>query len=87
VPYEAVRGQQRILKDVLKGMERLAKRNASPEATESLIPHLLSDLSYADTMEETFEQRLRHGLSQYYTRRYRPNELANLLKNGEGEQL
>ncbi|RPI26754.1 MAG: hypothetical protein EHM70_18600, partial [Chloroflexota bacterium] len=36
VPSEAVSIQQRTFKNILKGMEKLAKRNAPPESTEGL---------------------------------------------------
>ena len=77
VTIDAVRSQQRHLKNVLKGLERLAKRNASPEEIENLIPALLSDLTFAPELKEQFIQRYRHGLFQYYTRRYRPLEAIN----------
>jgi glyoxylase-like metal-dependent hydrolase (beta-lactamase superfamily II) len=74
VKIEDVNTQQHHLKNVLKGMEKLAKRNAVPEQIESLIPGLLADLSFPSELEEQYIQRYRHGLYQYYTRRYRPAE-------------
>ena len=71
---KAVRAQQQNLKATLKGLERLAKRNAPPEATENLIPNLLSSFSIPKKLEEQYYQRFRHGLFQYYARRYRPIE-------------
>lgn len=74
VTVQAVRAQQQNLKATLKGLERLAKRNAPPEATENLIPNLLSSFSIPKKLEEQYYQRFRHGLFQYYARRYRPIE-------------
>jgi glyoxylase-like metal-dependent hydrolase (beta-lactamase superfamily II) len=77
VPVEAVSKQQQHLKHILKGMERLAKRNAQVDAVEDLIPGLLNDLTYAPELQDTYFQRYRHGLFQYYARRYRPSELIS----------
>jgi hypothetical protein len=55
-------------------MDRLAKKNASPEATEDLIPGVLSNISLPPKRREHYVQRLRHGLYYYYARRYRPIE-------------
>ncbi|HSF81188.1 MAG TPA: MBL fold metallo-hydrolase [Anaerolineales bacterium] len=72
VTQEDVREQQRYLKVILRGLERLAKRSDSPESTESLIPKLLSGLEIATDQDEQFNQRLRAGLYQYFIRHYRP---------------
>jgi len=77
VPMEMVVKQQQHLKHISKGMERLAKRTASVDAVEDLIPGLLKDLTYAPELHETYYQRYHHGLYQYYVRRYRPSELIN----------
>lgn len=69
-----VNTQQRHLKNILKGLEKLAKRNAAPENIENLIPGLLADLDFAPELKEQYIQRYRHGLYQYYTRHYRPAE-------------
>lgn len=74
VSSEAVRAQQRHLKNILRNLERLAKRNAALEDVERLIPGLLSDLNFPEHLREQYFQRYRHGLYQYYSRRYRPNE-------------
>jgi len=74
VSMDAVRNQQHHLKNVLKGLERMAKRNSAPEEVESLIPSLLSDWDFSEEQKEQYVQRYRHGLYQYYARRYRPSE-------------
>ncbi len=84
VPNEAVRAQHQILKNILRGMERLAKRNAPSEAVESLMPGIVSGLDFPQHLEEQYTQRLRHGLIQYYARHYRPQDAAiHLRENGE----
>jgi glyoxylase-like metal-dependent hydrolase (beta-lactamase superfamily II) len=74
VPFSAVRAQKEHLKNILKQLEKIARRNPPADATESLIPTLLADLSFPEAMEEQYVQRLRHGLAQYYARHYRPTE-------------
>lgn len=69
---DTVRLQLRVIKKILRGLERLASRNAPPEATEGLIPGLLTDLNVSVRRREHFVQRLRHGLYYYYSRHYRP---------------
>jgi glyoxylase-like metal-dependent hydrolase (beta-lactamase superfamily II) len=86
VPNEAIRSQYLTLKNVLKGMEKFARRNNSSEITEGMIPDILSNLSFSPHLEDQYIQRLRHGLSQYYMRRYRPLDVANQAKAIEGEQ-
>lgn len=71
VLIDAVRAQLRYLKNLVKGLERLAKRNAPPEKTEDLIPKLLADISLPADRREHYIQRLRHGLYHYYSRHYR----------------
>ena len=75
VPVELVLKQQQHLKHITKGLERLAKRNAPVEAVEDLIPGLLNDLTFDPESKETYTHRYRHGLYQYYARRYRPSDL------------
>ena len=86
VPAEAIRAQHQVLKNILRGMERLAKRNASSEAVESLIPGILSGLAFPKHFEDQYTQRLRHGLIQYYARQYRPQDAAIHLRENGDEQ-
>jgi glyoxylase-like metal-dependent hydrolase (beta-lactamase superfamily II) len=76
VSIEVVRTQQRLLKDILKGMERLAKRSASSNQTEALIEGLLASVTIPSEKREQYIQRLRHGLYQYYNRRYHSTDSA-----------
>ncbi len=75
VPLDMVVKQQKHLKNILRGLERLAKRNAPVAAVEDLIPKLLNDFTFSPELQETYFHRYRHGLTQYYTRRYRPSDL------------
>ncbi len=74
ITSETIKAQQRHLKSILKGLDRMVKRNAPPVDIEHLIPNLLSDLSFPAELHDQYYQRYRHGLFQYYARRYRPNE-------------
>lgn len=79
VEPDAVRAQQRYLKNIYKGLERLAKRNALPEATENLINSLLKEVDYPDKFSDQYTQRLRSGLFQYYIHHYRQETLPDQL--------
>jgi glyoxylase-like metal-dependent hydrolase (beta-lactamase superfamily II) len=74
VDTDAVKIQLKKLRNILKGLERLAKRNAPPEETEGLIDGLIADMNLPPKRREHYIQRLRHGLFYYYARRYRPIE-------------
>jgi glyoxylase-like metal-dependent hydrolase (beta-lactamase superfamily II) len=78
VLLEAVKAQQHHLKNILKGLERLAKRNAPADETENLIPALLADLTFPAKLEDQFTQRYHHGLYQYYAHHYRPSDLVEM---------
>jgi glyoxylase-like metal-dependent hydrolase (beta-lactamase superfamily II) len=74
VASEAVKVQLKTLRTIHKGMDRLAKKNAPPEATEELISAALASMDLPPKRREHYVQRLRHGLYYYYARRYRPIE-------------
>lgn len=80
VPFEAIKTQKEHLQILLKGMEKIAKYKTPVEATEDLIPDLLTKMKLSKQLEEQYVQRLRHGLAQYYTRHYRPNSDANAIE-------
>ena len=68
---EVVRVQHHLLHNIHSDLERFAKINAPPEATEEMIPDLLANYSYQADREELYAQRLRYGLYHYFSRRYR----------------
>jgi len=74
IGQDEIKIQQRQLKNILKGLDRLVKRNAPTADVEHMIPNLLSDLSFSPELHDQYYQRYRHGLFQYYARRYRPSE-------------
>jgi glyoxylase-like metal-dependent hydrolase (beta-lactamase superfamily II) len=65
------------LAHILDILEQAARADISPEATENLIPALLSNLKIPSQIEDQYAQRLRHGLAQYYARHYRATEIPN----------
>jgi len=66
----SLRSQLNLLKKILGGMERLAKKDAPPEMTEGLIKDLISGMSLPPERRKHYIQRLRHGLYYYYTQHY-----------------
>jgi glyoxylase-like metal-dependent hydrolase (beta-lactamase superfamily II) len=74
ISQDAVKAQQRHLKSILRGLDRMVKRNAPTTDVERLIPNLLSDLDFPSELYDQYYQRYRHGLFQYYARRYHPAE-------------
>ncbi len=82
----AIQEQQRILTNVLKGIDRLTKRNAPPEATEELIPSLIAGYETTADQHELYLQRLRYGLSNYYLRRSHPSKAIEEPLIEEDEQ-
>lgn len=68
------------MKNIVKGLERFAKHKNPAEITEKLVPTLMLDYDYPPHLQEQYVQRLRHGLHQYYTRRYRPADDDNQPK-------
>lgn len=86
VPFDAVRLQLQFLKNTVKGLEKFARNNSPAEITEKVVSKLLAELSYSPHLEEHYVQRLKHGLYQYYTRRYRPSEIENHNRQIDSEQ-
>ena len=81
VPIEAVRSQIKYLEKVNKALERLANKNALPEATDGLVASLASDFSPpSNELREKYAQRLRYGLLQYYLRSYRSESLTEEME-------
>lgn len=71
---KGVRAQLNIIKYILNGLEKLAKKNAPPEKTEGMISQLMAKISIPTSRREHYIQRLRHGLYYYYSQHYQPIE-------------
>ncbi|MBE9473426.1 MAG: MBL fold metallo-hydrolase [Chloroflexi bacterium] len=67
---DSIRSQLKILKKILRGLEKLAKKDAPPEMTEGLISSLISGISLPTNRRKHYIQRLRHGLYYYYSQHY-----------------
>jgi len=80
VPVDVIRAQVDLLNQILKKLEKLAKKKAPPDATQTLVDGLLSSFKIPTKMENIFVQRLRYGLFQYYSRHY---NVANITPEGE----
>jgi glyoxylase-like metal-dependent hydrolase (beta-lactamase superfamily II) len=74
------------LKNLMGEIDNLAKRNAPPEATESLIPRFLADIKFESELHDLYQNRLRYGLFQYYARHYRPGSSLEQPEVEENEE-
>ena len=70
IPHERISAQKQFLRKVSRGLERLAKRNAPAEKTESLIDNLIKEFSFPRKHEAQYLQRLQHGLYECYVNQY-----------------
>ena len=73
VQAQAVKTQLDIIKHIHERMEKLAAREAAPEATEKLVDGLLVHYKAPSAKQKHFAQRLRYGLLHYYIRHYQPS--------------
>jgi glyoxylase-like metal-dependent hydrolase (beta-lactamase superfamily II) len=73
VSQDEVRKQLELLKQVNNQMEKIAEGKEPPEATERLVPKLLSRIELPADRRDMYAHRLRWGLYHYYARRYRPS--------------
>lgn len=74
VAIETVRSQKSYLTKVMKGLVRLANREAPPEKTESLVNRLLKDFKIPPYRKTQYINRLQYGLFHYYTKYYIPGK-------------
>lgn len=75
ITVETVRNQHAQLKSILGRLETLAKRGSSPEDTQKMIPSILSKYKFSPKYETIYQQRLQHGLQQYFLKHYTFSEL------------
>jgi glyoxylase-like metal-dependent hydrolase (beta-lactamase superfamily II) len=81
-----IRGLRKALKDVLHTVERLATKNAPPEATQEMVTPLLAQYSFAAKQRDLYATRLTYGLHQCFARRYRPTNVIGQPEVEEEEQ-
>ncbi len=68
---QAIRNQLDFLKHVRDRLEKLANRQAAPEATDHLAVSLANGFKASTARQQHYIQRLRYGLLHYYTRHNR----------------
>jgi glyoxylase-like metal-dependent hydrolase (beta-lactamase superfamily II) len=81
-----IRSLRKVLKDILHSMERLAGKNAPPEATQDMVASLLARYSFAAKQRDLYSTRLTYGLHQCFARRYRPTNVIGQSDVEEEEQ-
>lgn len=80
VPAESVKSQADFLKETLKKMEKLAAKQAPPEAIAELAQSMMPNFKVSGARLKQYEQRLRHGLLHYYARHYHTGSNVNLAE-------
>lgn len=78
-----VKQQKEYLQLIADRLEELAASKLPAEASESLIPELLSRFKMNDQRHLQFSQRLKWGLYYYYTRHFRMNILEENFEDKE----
>jgi glyoxylase-like metal-dependent hydrolase (beta-lactamase superfamily II) len=77
ISIEYVREQHELLKSLYKRLETLATKSEFPNETEKLIEPFMNKLNFPPALRESYEQRLRYGLEQYYLQHYYPTTEEN----------
>jgi glyoxylase-like metal-dependent hydrolase (beta-lactamase superfamily II) len=77
INVQTVKTQLETIKHLHDRLEKMAARNASPEATEKLVEGLLTGFKIPVARQKNFAQRLRYGLNHYYVRHYHPSNGAD----------
>jgi len=77
IAFETVSSQKNYLNKVMKGLERLANREAPPEKTESLVNRLLKDFKIPPNRKTQYNNRLKFGLFHYYSKYNIPGQIHN----------
>jgi glyoxylase-like metal-dependent hydrolase (beta-lactamase superfamily II) len=71
-----IKTQAELIKRIHDRLERLARRGASPDATEKLIETFSGGYRASAARHKQYVQRLRYGLRHYYARHYRMGSAA-----------
>ncbi len=80
VSQAVVKSQRELLSKLHEKLENLIHKQAGVEATEGLIPSLLSSVKAPADRSRQYSQRISYGLRHYYTRYY---NLSNSLESEE----
>ncbi len=73
VTQEDVKAQLKFMRDVNQKLEGLSAKNASPDATDSLVQGLLNQVKAPADQLKKYTLRLRYGLRQCYIRNFHPS--------------
>jgi len=63
-----IRGLRKSLKDILHTIERLAGKNAPPEATQEMVHRFWRSIVFAAKLRDLYATRLTYGLHQFLAR-------------------
>jgi cyclase len=83
---EDIRELRGLLVDIGQQLDQLGAKNAAPEATQDLVPGLLNRFNFSPKLRDYYTARLRYGLFQCYSRRFRPNSPVSPVEVEEEEQ-
>lgn len=81
--------QKTFLKDLKSRLEKITKKNPTPDTFSKIIPPLLSHFEMDKTKEEQYVKRLQSGLYEYFTRRDNPpkEEITENTPASDEEEL
>lgn len=72
ISQKEIETQLGFIKEIHKKVESIGKTPDGMEELESIIPGLIASITPPADRLKQYTQRLRHGLRQYYLRRYHP---------------
>lgn len=73
---DQVREQKKLIQYINKRLKAIAKREAKPEATDSVAKKVIKDLSFPREKHDQYYERLVYGLRNYYIQQYFPEYLV-----------
>jgi glyoxylase-like metal-dependent hydrolase (beta-lactamase superfamily II) len=76
VSSAVIKAQADLIRRVHDKLEKMARRESSPDATEKLIEPFLTGFKSSAARHKQYVQRLRYGLRHYYSRHYRMGSSA-----------
>ena len=77
MPFTSIAAQRERISSIHEQLEALARKQAGPDAVESLIQPIMASIKAPIERQKQYIQRLAHGLRHYYTRHYRTTGVAN----------
>lgn len=78
VTLSAVREQREFIQKIDELVESLGQKTSTLETLEKTVPSLLAEFDASSDRLKQYTQRLRHGLRQYYYRRYHPSNTPEI---------